>query len=181
MDAEATLRDLPRTVASVFVSREPVRSPVTPHLMRAVTQFVGMDPDCRGSLSLRFGRGFLLASGRLATVGDGHVAEVVDFDPVKGVALLIGMEEPSDVPLHWLVYRTFPNAGAAVHLSLQPLDDAPPVGRDRPAGSFLEALDAVAALRNQPVVRTRTGYLLTGKDLVDCVRRFQPGQSGRAP
>ena len=183
MDGAAiTLRELPTTTTPVFVSREPVRSPSAPHLSAALTQFVAMDPNCSGSISVRFGKGFLMTSGRFAGLSEGDYTEVVDYDPVKGIALLIGMQPPTDVPLHWLVYRTFPMAGGAVHVSVDP----PPAAittrlEDRhPKGSFLSALDGVTALRSSPLVRSEGGWIAQGGDLARCLLQFSPAAVRRA-
>ncbi len=109
-------------VATVHVSNELVRSNAVPTI-RAWADMLDADLD-----------GHLLAGGTVAmrqmdhivTTCEGaplggldleHFVEVVEYDPVRHVALAIGTRDaPRTLPLLWLVLRVFPGAAGAVVL-----------------------------------------------------------------
>jgi len=76
----------------------------------------GLTPENAGNISVRTGNGMLVTVGG---VNKGHmrssdVVEVVGFDFVK--AKVVGEREPSsEVPMHWLIYQSYPMAQAVIH------------------------------------------------------------------
>ena len=146
-----------RWVATSFVSNDVVRSNLVPGLVRAggaVAEALGGDapPTGAGAVSARVLH-HVVMSGAGADVA--HLAledfvELVDYDPVRHVALVVGRRSaPREAPLLWLLHRVFPAAQvccvvpAAGGREAQPIDAAP-------RGSFEEAMAAARVLRGPP-------------------------------
>ena len=77
---------------------------------------MGLTPENAGNISVRTGNGMLITAGgkNKATLTGGDVVEVVEFK--DKTAYVVGSAEPSsEVPMHWLIYREYPDVNAVVH------------------------------------------------------------------
>jgi hypothetical protein len=94
----------------------------------------------------------LVATGEGADLGQlglDDCVEVMEYDPVRHVALVVGPREaPRTTPLLWLLLRIFPGAVGAAVLPSRVTDDAGVVGR-APRGSFDEALAVAEAIKGR--------------------------------
>ncbi len=104
----------------------------------AATMRAGLDPlrelpailgrSFRGSVSTRHGLHLAITSGTFSpvfrdgvdgetTLEPGLLVELVEYDPVRHTLMAVGKGEPARAsPLHWFVYRCFPDRGACLHL-----------------------------------------------------------------
>jgi len=171
-----------RWVATSHVSTDVVRSNLVPQLVRA-----------GGVLAERLGHGrvgpgtgavsarqmhHVVMSGAGADVGAlalEDFVELVDYDPVRHVALLVGRRDaPGEAPLLWLLNRVFPGAQLVCVVpgdhgrEVQPLDRAP-------RGSFEEALAVGRALKS-PGGPSMAGPALAVLERVGLVLVVPPAQ-----
>ena len=141
-------------VSTVNVAREVVRSNVVPQLKLWATQLVGLlDEDAlRGaSVSVRQ-MNHMVATGEgagLHKMALEDFVEVVEYDPVRHVALVIGMRDaPWAVPVHWLAQRVFPGAEGVAVLPSHVVGEVLRLP-SAPRGSFEEAVAAVELLKGR--------------------------------
>lgn len=158
-----------RWVSTVRVSAEVVRSNAVPVLEGWAAKMVsdiGEEGVSGATIAMRQ-MDHIVATCEGASVPSAVLedfVEVVEYDPVRHVALVIGLKDaPRSIPLVWLLLRVFPGAdGVAVlpnHRALEPVEVRP-----APRGSFEEAF-AVAELMTGsgrravlgPAVRTFSG------------------------
>lgn len=138
-----------------FVSNDMVRSNLVPELARAggvVVKALGKDapPAGAGALSSRVLHHVVMsgAGADLAHLALEDFVELVDYDPVRHVALVLGRRTaPPEAPLLWLLHRVFPAAQlccvvpGALGREPQPLAASP-------RGSFEEAMAGARILKD---------------------------------
>ncbi len=113
-------------VSTVRVSAEPVRSNTVPTLREwaeRLTENLGKDSLAGATVAMRQ-MDHIVATSEGATLSSlevEHFVEVVEYDPVRHMAMVIGTRDaPHTIPLVWLMLRVFPGAaGVAVLPSLE--------------------------------------------------------------
>jgi len=86
-----------------FISKEEIKNP----LINEIKKICAESEAKLLSISIRYGKRILITSknAEFINLSNENFVEIVDYNPASNVALLIGMEEPHDVVLHWLIYR----------------------------------------------------------------------------
>ena len=143
-----------RWVTTSFVSTDLVRSNLVPELARAgglVVKALGKDapPAGAGALSSRVLHHVVMsgAGSDLAHLAIEDFVELVDYDPVRHVALVLGRRTaPQEGPLLWLLHRVFSAAQLCcvvpgVH------GHEPQTLEASPRGSFEEAMAVARVLK----------------------------------
>jgi L-fuculose-phosphate aldolase len=77
----------------------------------------GLTPENAGNISVRSKAGMFITVGGVnkGELTGADVAEVIDFD--FHTAKVVGAKEPSsETPMHWLIYHSYPDADAIVHV-----------------------------------------------------------------
>jgi L-fuculose-phosphate aldolase len=77
----------------------------------------GLTPENAGNISVRSGRGMHITVGGVSkgALSADDIVEVVDFD--FHVAKVVGVKEPSsETPMHWLIYQSYPDVKAVIHV-----------------------------------------------------------------
>lgn len=124
-----------RKFRTVFSAEERSTAGALPDLVRCGRRFHerGLAEANAGTLALRFGGRMVIATGgsELGKLSPETFVEVVDYDPVNQVAVVIGPAEPSsETPMCWMVLRHRPEVHAIVHIH----GPAPPDEHDLPEG-----------------------------------------------
>jgi hypothetical protein len=146
--------------STVRVSGEVVRSNAVPvlqdwahHLMEAL----GPDALEGGSIALRQ-IDHLVVTAQGTDMGNLQLddfVEVVEYDPVRHVALVIGLRDaPRSTPLLWLLLKVFPGSRGVAVLPRHATGDQTLVRREIP-GSFDEAMAIAETVKE----RGREGIL----------------------
>lgn len=137
-----------------FISKEEIKNP----LINEIKKICAESEAKLLSISTRYGKRILIASknAEFSKLSDENFAEVVDYNPVSNVALVIGIEEPYDVVLHWLIYRR-EEINAIAHFICN-------------EGKCIEdiktAMDAVKALKDSNLVELKGyGRIVVGRSL----------------
>lgn len=88
---------------TLFLSKEEVKNPLADEIKKIC---VGLKVKLL-SISIRYGKRILMTSknAEFSHLSNENFVEVVDYNPLNDVALVIGTEEPCDLVLHWLIYR----------------------------------------------------------------------------
>ncbi len=143
-------------------------------LCTILTRRLGDDAMAGGSVSMRF-MDRVVCTGAGADLTDPGIAdfiEVMDYDPVRHVALVVGKREaPLEIPVLWLLHRTFPGAMACA--ILPGYSGGRPRGLEKaPRGSFDEAMLVARALKE--VHAGLTGPAVLDVERVGLVVVLQP-------
>jgi len=96
----------------IFVSKEKIRNPLVAEIIR-----IGKKIRKKGTISARFGNRILITANHdLGELKESDFVEVVDYNILSDIAIVIGPKEPSSVlPLHWMIYR-LPDINVIIHL-----------------------------------------------------------------
>ena len=97
--------------------------------------------------------------------------EIVDYDPLKKVILLIGPKEPRiETPIHWLIHNSRMEINAVIQIKNNILSDRlekklPTTENDYPAGTLEQAKEVLKSLRNSKIVVIKNqGVLFVGNN-----------------
>lgn len=166
-----------RRLRTFFLGTEPSHAPVVPKMQAIGKQIAGEEMcDGPGVVSARYGKRVVITTGgsMLGTLRDVDFVEIVDYDPQRNHAKVLGKGEPApDAGVHWLIYQNREEIGAIVHV-IDPLvievNEATqmfPGTKDvRPPGSLELAVDALKLLRKSPYfVLKGHGCVAVGKTL----------------
>ncbi len=142
----------------------------------------GLVSGSEGNVSARCLRGMAITTGgsRLDALLSEDVVIVTDYDPSRSIVFASGAKEPSsESPMHFLIYRQFPDVGAVIHVHHDPTvneAEAHPgkfnlTEKFAPYGTLELALEVLKALRKGNfVVMRKHGVLAVGRDLDDALQ-----------
>ena len=127
-----------------------------------------------GNMSIRYGRGMVITATNvsLGSLSDDDVVEVRDYDPVRNVAMAIGLQQPSsETPMHWMIYRAFPETGAVIHVHGS--SKGVETEKDLPPGTLELGMEAIGALKgHNPITLKNHGPVAIGYTLEDALHRL---------
>jgi hypothetical protein len=127
-------------------------------------------------ISLRYGRRLVVNSvgSNFVKIKKDDILEIVDYDPIKGVMLVIGPKEPKlQTPVHWLVFHAKKEINAMIQIKNEEFakkfkEKFPTTKKDSNIGIIDQAKEILFNLRNSNVVVLKnTGLLYVGKNLKD--------------
>jgi hypothetical protein len=162
--------------STFFASREPVRNPNTLLIVSTSKAIASKDPSLSGSMGHRLPRGLLATTDiPFATMTEGDIVEITDYDPVRRTSIVIGLKEPTVyAPLHWLALRTNPGLSASLLLLMDgPMEGIEVFESRLLHGSFEEAMEVAKALKANATGRiflSGRGLFLVSKDLDSLAR-----------
>jgi hypothetical protein len=159
-----------------FASREQSNCPLIPDIVRIGKKLkeMGLLKDGTGVVSLGYGRRVLINGNNvsLGDIGRGDILEIVDYDPVKRVALTIGDKEPNvETPVHWLIHHARNDVNAVVQINSKKLErelskKLPATEKEWPPGTFELTKEILKALRNSKGILIKNkGALFVGNSL----------------
>ena len=145
---------------------------------------LGLTPENAGNISVRTRNGILITAGGInkGRMKAGDVVEVLGFENKKA-QVLGNMEPSSEVPMHWLIYREFPQVNAVIHAHDSRVTENP-LGRvvtDRvhPYGTLSQARDVVKALHKcNYIVIKKHGVIAVGETLKQAMELILKMYSG---
>ena len=98
--------------------------------------------------------------------------EIVDYDPLKKVILLIGPKEPRiETPIHWLIHNSRVEINAVIQINDKKLAEKlekklPSTENDYPIGTLDQAKEVLKILRNSKIVVIKNqGVLFVGNNI----------------
>jgi len=159
---------------TLFLSREEVRNPLAEEIKRAgkIVKEKGLVEGTYGNISARYGKRMVItATGSdLGNLSNEDMVEVVDYNPVTDIAMVIGVKEPSkETPMHWLIYRR-EDINAAIHVH-RTFEEAPSTEKYAPQGSLELAMEAIKALKNSKIANLMGhGSIAVGVNIEDALR-----------
>jgi ribulose-5-phosphate 4-epimerase/fuculose-1-phosphate aldolase len=100
--------------------------------------------------------------------------EIIDYDPLKKVILLMGPKEPRiETPIHWLIHYSRIEINAVIQINDEKLAKKldkkfPRTEKDFPTGSLEQAKEILRNLRNSKIVVIKNqGVLFVGNNTKD--------------
>jgi L-fuculose-phosphate aldolase len=136
-----------------------------------------MTPANGGNVSMRFGSGFLISSSgcNLGCIEEGELALVERCEIEAETVFYSGPCEPSSESImHWMIYRSRPEAGAVIHahdaLATRPellRGEVEESNREEPYGTIELARAAIDTFSRAEciIVLKNHGYVAVGPDL----------------
>lgn len=124
-------------------------------------------------ISLRYIKRILINADRsnFKDIKQEDFLEIVDYDPLKKVILLIGPKEPRiETPIHWLIHNSRTEINAVIQINDKKLagiieNKFPTTEKDYPAGTLEQAKEILKILRNSKIVVIKNqGVLFVGKN-----------------
>ena len=156
-----------------YVSQEishcPLASEFTRFGKKWSEQPVFIDSTC--ILSLKFGKRLLINSNQtdFRNIQPEDLVEIVDYDPLKNIALVIGKNEPSvETPVHWIIQNAREDINAILQLENQRLaqqsaDKYPQAIKERPEKILDHAKGILKTIRmSKHIILKNQGIMLSG-------------------
>jgi hypothetical protein len=159
-----------------FVARELSASPLVAELIRFDKKLndLKLVTDTCIVFSADYGNRLLITGNNVDVSRMNHedIVEVVDYDPLKQIALVIGKQEPSSlIPVHWIIHKARDDVHAVVvfmnkYLCERFADALPVTEHEAPVGSLELAKELLQTLRQgKCIVMKNLGLLMIGFNL----------------
>lgn len=106
----------------IFPMREVHDSPLGKELIKIgkkVGEILELEGVVTGSLSTTYGKGFIITADNsdLKKLDTQAIIEILDYDPVRNNIIARGKRDSCmETPLHWFIYRAFPETSAIIHI-----------------------------------------------------------------
>lgn len=150
-----------------FLGKEKINNPLIKEMISIGKELGNIfSEDVAGNISVRYGKRMLITShNEIASLTTDDFVEVIDYDAVRNIALVIGEREPSyEMPMHWLIYRR-EDINAIIHIH-EIFDGLLTTEKEEPPGSFEIALEALKMLKNKNCINLKNhGCIAVGKNL----------------
>jgi hypothetical protein len=155
-----------------FVSKEISRCPLIPEIQNMSKKLSSSKTyeKNRWVISSRYGKRMIISTNtsHIANLQKEDFIEVVDYDPVKKTALVIGVRESSpETLLHWLIYRARKDVNVIIHIQnnkdlekLSRLENIPVADGKVPYITLTGALDTLKVLKKGDYIILRNEELL---------------------
>lgn len=147
---------------TLFLSKEEIKNPLTDEIKKICAESEAK----LLSISTRYGKRMLITSknAEFSRLSNKNFVEVVDYNPVSDVALVIGTEEACEVVLHWLIYRR-EEINAVAHFTCN---------EGKRIENINTAMDAMKALKNSNLVEMEGyGRIAVGRSLKELKERIK--------
>ena len=160
-----------------YIAKEESNCPLIAEVMSVSKKLkdVGLIKNINETVvSLRYGKRVLMNAHDSDFIDVKHedFIEIIDYDPLKKVLLIIGPKEPKiDTPVHWLIHHARSEVNAVIQINdvdlAGQLVKKLPVTKDNyPSGTFEQAREILKCLRdNKGVVIKNQGILFVGSSL----------------
>lgn len=159
-----------------YISKEQSNCPLISEIIRVGKKFKerGILNNAIGTISLGYGKRILI-NGKdvdLANINREDILEIVDYDPIKKIALTIGQKEPDiETPIHWLIHHARNDVNAVIQLNSKQLIEniaiqIPETEKEQASGTLELAKEILKALRNSKrIIVKNKGVLFVGSNL----------------
>lgn len=107
---------------TLFVSRETSKCPLLTDMIRLGQnlQDMGLMDEETGILSLDYGKRLLINAKNtdLKKVTQSDIVEIVDYDPLKNIMMVIGLNNPTiESPVHWIIQKARQDVNAILQIN----------------------------------------------------------------
>jgi len=164
-----------------FVSKEQCSCPLAFEIIKVGTKFKELLKETKGFISLGYGKRMLThrAGTKINDLKIEDIIEVVDYDPLKKIMLVIGRDEPcNDSPVHWIIHHARDDVNAILQLNGEKIIERfskkfPKTERAFPVGTLDLAKENLKALRNSKnIIIKDIGVMFVGANLKEVEDSF---------
>ena len=160
-----------------YVSKEKSNCPLTVDVIKVdknLKESGLFDDDSDIIISLRNGKRVLIngENSRFGEIKQEDFIEIVDYDPLKKVLLVMGPKEPKiNSSIHWLIHYAKKEVNVVIQIDSQNLinnlkDKIPETEKEFPKGSLALAKEILKGLRNSKALNIKNnGVLFVGSSL----------------
>jgi len=161
---------------TLYVSREQSNCPLISDMIRIDKKLKELEvlKDTTGAMSLEYGKRMVIqrAGSRLDDLKIDDFAEIVDYDPLKRIMLVIGRNEPCvEAPVHWIIHHARDDVNAILQLNGEKTIERfskrfPTTEKTFPQGTLELAKESLKTLRkSKNIILKDVGVLFVGADL----------------
>lgn len=178
------------SLQTLFVSKEVSNCPLIAQMIRLgqSLQQRGLTSKDSATLSLDYGKRLLINAKNidLTKMAQQDVVEIVDYDPLKNIMMVIGPKDPSiETPVHWIIQKARHDINALLQINSPSLfkrfqKKFPTTERETKPATLERAKELLRVLRNGKIILIQNeGILFTGltiNDLQSTVDTYLGGQ-----
>ena len=158
---------------TLFVSKEVSHCPLISEMIRLgqhLQTSETISKDC-GILSLDYGKRLLINAQNtsLQKMTQQDVVEIVDYDPLKNIMMVIGPKDPSlETPVHWIIQKARVDINALLQINSPSLFEQfqgkfPTTEKETKPATLERAKEILKALRtNKTILLQNEGILFAG-------------------
>jgi len=170
-------RNLPNfNFQTFYVSKEESNCPLISEIIKTSKKFSESDffkEINQIIFSLRYIKRVLINADKsnFKEIKQEDFLEIVDYDPLKKVILLIGPKEPRiETPIHWLIHNSRTEINAVIQINDKIIAEKLEkklltTEKDYPAGTLEQAKEILRSLRNSKIVVIKNqGILFVGNN-----------------
>ncbi len=147
---------------TLFVSRETCKCPLLSEMITLghTLQDFGLTDKDTGILSMDYGKRLLINAKNvdLRTITEQDIVEIVDYDPLKNIMMVIGLNDPSfETPVHWIVQKARHDVNAVLQITSKNLYERfqnrfPTTENDTKPGTLERAKEILQTLRKGKII-----------------------------
>jgi hypothetical protein len=174
---------------TLFVSKEACNCPLIAEMMKLGQKLedIGCAEKEIGILSLDYGKRLLINAKNVDVkqMKQQDVVEIVDYDPLKNMMLVIGAKDPCrDAPVHWIIQKARHDVNVLLQINsmrlLEKLKGSLPITvNETPPATLDRAKEILRTLREGKTILIKNeGVLLAGiniKEIEDSLMKYVRG------
>lgn len=171
---------------TLFVSRETSNCPLIAEMIKLgqSLQNLGLTDKETGIISLDYGKRLLINAKHIdiKKMTQQDVVEIVDYDALKNVMMVIGPKDPSlETPIHWIIQKARHDINALLQLNSPALYERfqkalPTTEKDIQMDSLERAKDILKTFRNgKTILLKNQGMFFAGiniKEITDALQHY---------
>lgn len=162
-----------------YVSKETCNCPLISEIVKVSKKLKTIDllkDIFEISISMKYGKRILINAkdSDFSEIKADDFLEIVDYDPLKKVLLVMGLKEPRiDTPIHWLIHHARDEVKAIIQIDSEQLvgqfeKKLPITEKEYPIGTLEQAKGILRKLRDsKKVVIKNQGLIFVGTSMKD--------------
>jgi Class II Aldolase and Adducin N-terminal domain len=172
---------------TLFVSRETSKCPLLSEMITLGhnLQDFGLTDKDTGILSMDYGKRLLINAKNvdLRTITQQDIVEIVDYDPLKNILMVIGLNDPSfETPVHWIIQKARHDVNAILQITSKNLyerfqNQFPTTKNDTKPGTLERAKEILQTLRTgKTILLQNEGIIFVGintKEIQKTLNRYR--------
>jgi ribulose-5-phosphate 4-epimerase/fuculose-1-phosphate aldolase len=162
-----------------YTSREVSNCQLISEIIRIIKRFEKIDllkENIDISISMKYGKRVLINAKNIdiKKINPNGFLEIVDYDPLKKVLLLMGPKEPRiETPIHWLIHHAREEVKAIIQIDNEKIDEKiskklSTTDKEYQKGTLEQAKEILFKLRNSKIVIIKNqGVIFVGESIKD--------------
>lgn len=170
----------------LFVSRETSHCPLISEIVTIskILQERKLTDKETGVMSLDYGKRLLINAKNtdVKTINHQDIVEIVDYDPLKNIMMVIGTKDPSsETPVHWIIQKARDDINVILQIASVPLFEKwkqvlPSTEKDTKPASLERAKEILRVLqKGKSILIKNEGVVFAGinvKEVRDALHKY---------